>query len=37
VQWWRRDDPPGQVSHGLAFTGVSEESRARIKELAALP
>lgn len=36
VQWWRRDDPPGQVSHGLAFTGVSEETRARIKELAAL-
>lgn len=36
VQWWRRDDPPGQVSHGLAFTGVSAESHARIKELAAL-
>jgi DNA-binding response OmpR family regulator len=37
VQWWRRDDPPGQVSHGLAFTGVSAEDRQRIRELAALP
>ena len=36
VQWWRRDDPPGQVSHGIAFTGVSAESQARIKELTAL-
>jgi DNA-binding response OmpR family regulator len=36
VQWWRRDAPTGRVSHGFAFTGVSAESRARIKALAAL-
>jgi CheY-like chemotaxis protein len=37
VQWWQHPDPSSPAtSVGIAFTGVSAEQQARIKEIAAL-
>lgn len=37
VQWWRHPDPSSPATGvGIAFTGVSPEQQARIKEIAAL-
>lgn len=36
VQWWRHPGASEDTSHGIAFTGVSAEQQARIKQIAAL-